>query len=88
MYISKCWHLVVDRPAVSAEIKRVALPASGRRFTIATLAKLVRLSYWARIQDVLPPNFKGLLPPKPVVQVHACHVFWSAHVESLCKTLL
>ena len=41
-----------------------------RRFTVATLSRLVRLSYWARIQSVLPPTFHGLLPPKPEVQVH------------------
>ena len=66
------------------------MPASGRRFTIATLAKLVRLSYWARIQDVLPPNFKGLLPPKPVVQVCACTtiITWSTQAESLSETAL
>jgi len=29
----------------------------------------VRLSYWDRIQKVLPPTFHGLLPPKPEVQV-------------------
>jgi len=35
----------------------------------ATLSRLVRLSYWDRIQKVLPPSFHGLLPPKPEPQV-------------------
>jgi hypothetical protein len=31
------------------------------------LNRLVRLSYWERIQSVLPEEFRQLLPPKPEV---------------------
>ncbi len=34
---------------------------------MAVLNRLVRLSYWERIQSVLPEEFRQLLPPKPEV---------------------
>ena len=34
---------------------------------MAVLNRLVRLSYWDRIQSVLPEDFRQLLPPKPEV---------------------
>ena len=43
------------------------LPAPRRRFCVAVLNRLVRLSYWERIQSVLPEEFRQLLPPKPEV---------------------
>ncbi|KAK9846278.1 hypothetical protein WJX81_000837 [Elliptochloris bilobata] len=52
------WRAVLDAPPHDSQ----------RRFTVATLSRLVRLSYWARIESVLPPTLHGLLPPKPEVQ--------------------
>jgi len=34
---------------------------------VAVLNRLVRLSYWERVQPVLPEEFRVLLPPKPEV---------------------
>ena len=34
---------------------------------MAVLNRLVRLSYWERVQSVLPEEFRELLPPKPEV---------------------
>ncbi|KAL4428043.1 hypothetical protein ABPG75_002132 [Micractinium tetrahymenae] len=47
----------------------LAAPAydGQRRFCVAVLNRLVRLSYWDRIQSVLPEEFRQLLPPKPEV---------------------
>ena len=33
----------------------------------AVLSRLVRLSYWSRVQSVVPPAFGVLLPPEPLV---------------------
>lgn len=45
-----------------------APPFDGqRRFCVAILNRLVRLSYWDRIRSVLPEEFRVLLPPKPEV---------------------
>ena len=35
---------------------------------MAVLNRLVRLSYWERVQSVLPESFRPLLPPKPEVR--------------------
>ncbi|KAK9820118.1 hypothetical protein WJX72_006327 [[Myrmecia] bisecta] len=46
-----------------------APPSDGqRRFVIATLSKLIRLSYWGRVHSVLPESFHTLMPPQPVVE--------------------
>ena len=39
-----------------------------RRFVAAVLSRLVRLSYWSRVQSVVPPAFSVLLPPEPKVR--------------------
>lgn len=36
---------------------------------MAVLNRLVRLSYWDRVQSVLPEEFRVLLPPKPEVRL-------------------
>lgn len=38
-----------------------------RRFCVSAINRMVRLSYWDRIQTVLPEEFRVLLPPKPEV---------------------
>lgn len=38
-----------------------------RRFCIEVIERMIRLSYWERIHDVLPEEFRVLLPPKPEV---------------------
>lgn len=38
-----------------------------RRFCIEVIERMIRLSYWDRIHDVLPEEFRVLLPPKPEV---------------------
>ena len=35
---------------------------------VETLSNLIRLSYWSRIQSVVPASFHALLPPAPEVQ--------------------
>ena len=37
----------------------------ARRFVGGLIARLVRLAYWQRIESVLPPEFRVLLPPTP-----------------------
>ena len=37
----------------------------ARRFVGGLVARLVRLAYWQRIESVLPPEFRVLLPPTP-----------------------
>ncbi|GAB4821122.1 hypothetical protein N2152v2_008168 [Parachlorella kessleri] len=45
-----------------------APPYDGqRRFCVAVMNRLVRLSYWDRVLSVLPEEFRALLPPKPEV---------------------
>ncbi|PSC75984.1 nuclear cap-binding subunit 1 [Micractinium conductrix] len=51
------WAHVLHAPAFDGQ----------RRFCVAVLNRLVRLSYWERIQSVLPEEFRPLLPPKPEV---------------------
>ncbi|GAX72593.1 hypothetical protein CEUSTIGMA_g49.t1 [Chlamydomonas eustigma] len=41
--------------------------AAQRQFCTQLLGRLVRLSYWQRIQQVLPDTFKQLLGPEPEV---------------------
>ena len=36
---------------------------------VALLNRLVRLSYWERVQSVLPEQIRPLLPPKPEVRI-------------------
>jgi len=36
-----------------------------RRFCVAVMGRLIRLSYWEKIQSVIPAEFQPLLPPKP-----------------------
>lgn len=36
-----------------------------RRFCVDVIARMVRLSYWDRVNEVLPEGFRRLLPPKP-----------------------
>ena len=38
-----------------------------RRFVVSVLSRLVRLSYWSRVQSVVPATFHALLPPEPKV---------------------
>lgn len=47
-----------EKPAVNNELKR--------RFVSDVLERLMRLSYWERIQPTVPEEFASLLPPKPV----------------------
>lgn len=47
------------------------------RFCVAVLNRLVRLSYWDRIQSVLPQEFRVLLPPKPEVGGRAGGCAWA-----------
>lgn len=51
------WQHVLEAPAFDGQ----------RRFCVAVMNRLVRLSYWDRIQAVLPEEFRPLLPPKPEV---------------------
>jgi nuclear cap-binding protein subunit 1 len=47
-----------------------APPFDGqRRFVVALLNRLMRLSYWERVQSVLPEAIRPLLPPKPEVRL-------------------
>ena len=39
-----------------------------RRFVVATLSKLIRLSYWGNVQSKVPDAFKAIVPPKPEPQ--------------------
>lgn len=39
-----------------------------RRFCMEVIERMIRLSYWERIHDVLPSEFRVLLPPKPEVE--------------------
>lgn len=45
------------------------LLSNHRRFCVAIMDKLIRLSYWERIQSVIPEEFRVLLPPKPAAEV-------------------
>ncbi|KDD76839.1 hypothetical protein H632_c90p1 [Helicosporidium sp. ATCC 50920] len=45
-----------------------AMSACVRRFCMLLIERLTRLSYWDKIQAVLPEEFCALLPPKPEVQ--------------------
>jgi nuclear cap-binding protein subunit 1 len=51
------WAHVLEAPAYDGQ----------RRFCVAVMNRLVRLSYWDRVQSVLPEDFRPLLPPKPEV---------------------
>ena len=51
------WAHVLQAPAYDGQ----------RRFCTAVMNRLVRLSYWDRVQAVLPEEFRVLLPPKPEV---------------------
>ena len=55
------------REPMPAHLPSLPCPAPRRRFCVAVLNRLVRLSYWERIQSVLPEEFRQLLPPKPEV---------------------
>lgn len=49
-----------------------------RRFVANSLALCVRLSYWERIQQVIPEDFLALMPHQP----HAAFRFSSKNIES------
>jgi nuclear cap-binding protein subunit 1 len=49
------WAHVLEAPPHDAQ----------RRFCAAVMSRLVRLSYWDRVQAAVPPEFQVLLPPKP-----------------------
>lgn len=51
------WEHVLEAPAYDGQ----------RRFCVAVMNRLVRLSYWERVQSALPQGFRALLPPKPEV---------------------
>lgn len=51
------WSHVLEEPAYNAQ----------RRFCAEVIHRMVRLSYWDKINGVLPEEFKVLLPPKPEV---------------------
>lgn len=51
------WEHVLAAPPYDAQ----------RRFCVAVINRLVRLSYWDRVKSVLPDDFRALLPPKPEV---------------------
>jgi nuclear cap-binding protein subunit 1 len=51
------WAHVLEAPAYDGQ----------RRFCVAVMNRMVRLSYWDRIQAVVPEEFRVLLPPKPEV---------------------
>ncbi len=53
------WAHVLEAPAYDGQ----------RRFCIAVMNRMVRLSYWDRVQAVVPEEFRVLLPPKPEVAV-------------------
>lgn len=45
-----------------------APPYDGqRRFCVAVMLRLMRLSYWDRVHSAIPEEFRVLLPPKPEV---------------------
>lgn len=52
------WSHVLDAPKYDCQ----------RRFCADVIARMIRLSYWDRIHDVLPEQFRELLPPKPQIQ--------------------
>lgn len=58
MWIWDKWGHVLAAPAYDGQ----------RRFCVAVLNRLVRLSYWDRIQSVMPEDFRILMPPKPEVR--------------------
>lgn len=49
------WAHVLDAPLYDGQ----------RRFCVAVMGRLIRLSYWEKIQSVIPAEFQPLLPPKP-----------------------
>lgn len=49
------WSHVLDVPASDYQ----------RRFCTDVIMRMVRLSYWDRVNDALPEGFRKLLPPKP-----------------------
>jgi nuclear cap-binding protein subunit 1 len=51
------WAHVLEAPAYDGQ----------RRFCVAVMNRMVRLSYWDRVQAVVPEEFRCLLPPKPEV---------------------
>lgn len=51
------WAHVLEAPAYDGQ----------RRFCVAVMNRMVRLSYWDRVQAVVPEEFRVLLPPKPEV---------------------
>ena len=53
------WEHVIQAPAYDGQ----------RRFCVAIMNRMVRLSYWDRVQSVVPQEFTVLLPPKPEVAV-------------------
>lgn len=72
--------VAVLNPVASSTYYHHCLPApcsANRRFCVALLNRLVRLSYWERIQSVLPEEFRPLLPPKPEVRVWVVGGVWS-----------
>lgn len=53
------WEHVLQAPAYDGQ----------RRFCVAVMNRMVRLSYWDRVHAVVPQDFRVLLPPKPEVAV-------------------
>lgn len=49
------WSHVLDMPESDYQ----------RRFCADVIMRMIRLSYWDRVNDVLPEEFRTLLPPKP-----------------------
>jgi len=52
------WEHVMEKPATDSQ----------RRFCAAVLGRLLRLSYYDRVAQSVPPAFVPLLPPNPVPQ--------------------
>lgn len=51
------WAHVLDAPTYDGQ----------RRFCISVLNRLIRLSYWEKIESAVPQEFAPILPPKPEV---------------------
>ena len=67
--------------------------ARARRFCVAVINRLVRLSYWDRVQSVLPEEVQVLLPPKPEVaplptgeESDDVEGLWAAKMVSLVRS--
>ena len=51
------WEHVLDAPPYDGQ----------RRFCIAVMNRIVRLSYWEKMHSIIPESFAPILPPKPEV---------------------